>query len=75
MVHCKFIDYPRLRHEVKKKDQLIFFEMVVTDDLVKYISQRINLYFKQNLVGKVFLNIPVLKNSCHKIIKMIITFM
>ena len=49
--------------------------MVVTDDLVKYISQRINLYFKQNLVGKVFLNIPVLKNSCHKIIKMIITFM
>lgn len=74
MVHRQFIDYPRLRHEVKK-GPIDLFEMVVTDDLVKYISQRINLYFKQNLVGKVFLNIPVLKNSCHKIIKMIITFM
>ena len=54
-----------------KKEPTDLFEMMVTDDLVEQITQPINLYFKQNLVGKVFLNIPVLKNTCYKIIKTI----
>ena len=59
MVRRQFTDYPRLRHEVKK-GPIDLFEMVVTDDLVKYISQRINLYFKQSLNGLIYTSNKIL---------------
>ena len=54
MTRRQFIGVPGLGHEVKNKEPIELFELMITDELVEYITEQTNLYFKQNLVGKTF---------------------
>ena len=54
MTCWQFIGVPGLGHKVKNKEPIELFELMITDELVEYITEQTNLYFKQNLVGKTF---------------------
>ena len=50
----QFIDTLGMLHAVQSTEPIDIFEMMITDELVEYIATQTNLYFKQNISGKIF---------------------
>ena len=50
----QFMDTPGISYAVQSTEPTDIFEMIVTDELIEYITTETNLYFKQNISGKIF---------------------
>ena len=54
MQRQQFIGTPGISNVIQSNSPLDIFELSLTDELVEYITQQTNLYFKQSVIGKVF---------------------
>ena len=54
MKRVQFSGTPCVSNQVQSAEPLDIFELMFTDELVGHITQQTNLYFKQNIVGKIF---------------------
>ena len=54
MKKIQFSGTPCVSNQVQSAEPLELFELMFTDELVGHITQQTNLYFKQNIVGKIF---------------------
>lgn len=59
----QFIGTPGISYAVQSTEAIDIFEMMITDDLVEYITKQTNLCFKQNISGKIFKPMRHLINS------------
>ena len=50
----QFNSTPGISYAVQSTEPIEIFEMMITDETVEYISTQTNLYFKQNIPGKIF---------------------
>ena len=49
-----FIGVPGISATVVTESPIDIFELMITDELVEIIVEQTNLYFQQNIVGKIF---------------------
>ena len=50
----QFIGTPGILYAVQSTEPIDVLEMMITDEPVEYITTQTNLYFKQNISGKIF---------------------
>ena len=49
-----FTGVPGISATVARESPIDIFELMITDELVEIIVEQTNLYFQQNIVGKIF---------------------
>ena len=50
----QFIWTPGILYAVQSTDPINIFQMMINNEFVEYIATKTNLYFKQNISGKIF---------------------